>query len=77
MSEFSAFNEETAEDRRQRRERAHTLMSGTRGADGLTAAEYALLTFIRRLGLEVATGYLVNERTGQTWQSDRIVKRAG
>ena len=71
---MSDYNEETAEDRRRRRERALILTSGARSAsDNLTDSERLLLMRLRAQGLDLRHGVLLNERRGEAWQHGRIL----
>lgn len=70
------YNRETKAERAARRQRAQDITSGTRGSDGLTAAERQLLDELRRQGLAIRRGWLIDERRAQAWQHGRIVEVA-
>jgi hypothetical protein len=82
MDDWHSYNRETKAERDARHQRARDITSGSRGADSyaapagyhLTAKEYALLTELRKQGITITSGVLVDERHNRTWQHARIVQ---
>lgn len=77
MSDFTTFNRESRAEREARKQRIQALTQGARGTDGLTDAERLLLATLRRQGLEIRRGWLMNERDGKPYPHERIVEQVG
>lgn len=73
MPDWKHFNRETADQRRAQRQRTEALISGARGADGLTDAERALIAKCRAQGLDICGGWLENEN-GRYWHGRTVVR---
>lgn len=73
MPSFNDFDRTTKESRAAHKARVQQIISGARGADGLTDAERTLIAKCRAQGLDICGGWLENEN-GRYWHGRTVVR---
>lgn len=75
MPNFNEFDRTTKESRAAQKARTQALISGARGADGLTDAERTLIAKCRAQGLDICGGWLTRPDGSQFWHNKKVVQR--